>query len=65
MVDTEASKAFARKGMRVRVPPRVLTSIMSTPSKVNSAPTDISEQMVAKEVVLGLTTFILMVRSCA
>ncbi len=24
MVDTEASKASARKGMRVRVPPRVL-----------------------------------------
>ncbi len=26
MVDTEASKASARKGMRVRVPPRVRTA---------------------------------------
>ncbi len=29
MVDTEASKASARKGMRVRVPPRVLKALQS------------------------------------
>ncbi len=31
MVDTEASKASARKGMRVRVPPRVLEGLRSKP----------------------------------
>ncbi len=51
MVDTEASKASARKGMRVRVPPRVLKGCpQSNPSiaTVSTAKTTLSHHTAAK-----------------